>query len=136
MLTGLGAVLLCRDHSPIIPRAATALLGACTLFAIALLAGRLAGAHLTVSLLAIACDGLVALLGIATLSQLGATRWSSQFTWIPLLIILEGIILVRPKLTAHWFTGIVLLIIAGVYLLLPANDETATETSPVPNLPI
>jgi len=136
VLTGLGAVLFYRDHSPIIPRAATALFGACALFAVALLAGRLAGAHLTVSLLAIACDGIVALLGIATLSQLGATRWSSQFTWIPLLIIIEGIALVRPKLTAHWFTGLVLLILAGVYLLLPPSDEPTTETSPVPNLPV
>jgi drug/metabolite transporter (DMT)-like permease len=135
VLTSLGAVLFCRDHSQMVPRAATALLGACTLFAIALLASRLGGAYFTVSLLAIACDGLVALLGIATLSQLGATRWSSQFTWIPLLVILEGIALVRPKLTAHWFTGLVLLIIAGVYLLLPPGDDAATEISPSPPFP-
>jgi hypothetical protein len=136
VLTGIGAALFCKDRSPIIPRAANALLGACALFALALLVEHFAGAHLTVSLLAIACDGIVALLGIATLSQLGPTRWSSQFTWIPLLIILEGIVLVRPKLTAHWFTGLLLLIVAGVYLLLPTDEEDATSSSTVQNLPI
>jgi len=136
VLTGLGAVLFCRDISRSIFRPTAALLGACSLFAIGFLASHLTGAHTTFSLLAIACDGIVALLGIATLSRLGATRWSSQFTWIPLLIILEGIVLVRPKLTAHWFTGLILLIVAGVYLLLPPGDEAATETSPVPTLPV
>jgi len=137
LLTGLGAVLFCTDHSPIIPRTATALLGATALFAVALATSSfLAGARPTFSLLAIACDGIVALLGIATLSRLGATRWSSQFTWIPLLIILEGIVLVRPRLTTHWFTGLILLIVAGVYLLLPPGDEAATHTSPVPTLPV
>jgi drug/metabolite transporter (DMT)-like permease len=136
VLTGLGAVLFCKDPAKDSSRIATALFGACVLFVLALLASRITGAHLTFSLLAIACDGIVALLGIATLSQLGATRWSSQFTWIPLLIILEGIVLVRPKLTAHWFTGLVLLIIAGVYLLLPPGDEAAAGTSSVPTLPV
>jgi drug/metabolite transporter (DMT)-like permease len=137
VLTGLGAVLFCTNHSRSVARITSALLGACALFALALAASRfLAGTRPTFSLLAIACDGIVALLGIATLSRLGATRWSSQFTWVPLLIILEGIVLVRPLLTAHWFTGLVLLIIAGVYLLLPPVDEAATDTSPAPTLPI
>jgi drug/metabolite transporter (DMT)-like permease len=136
VLTGLGAVLFCTEHSGNIPRITSALLGACALFAIALLASRLTGARPTFSLLAIACDGIVALLGIATLSRLGSTRWSSQFAWVPLLIILEGIVLVRPRLTAHWFTGLVLLIVAGVYLLLPPGDEGAIDTSPVPTLPV
>jgi drug/metabolite transporter (DMT)-like permease len=137
VLTGLGAVLFCTDHSRSVPRTSTALLGACALFALAFATSRfLAGARPTFSLLAIACDGIVALLGIATLSRLGSTRWSSQFTWVPLLIILEGIVLVRPRLTAHWFTGLILLIVAGVYLLLPQGSEATCETSPVPTLPV
>jgi drug/metabolite transporter (DMT)-like permease len=136
VLTGLGAVLFCTDPSRSVPRTTTALLGACVLFALALATSRfLAAARPTFSLLAIACDGIVALLGIATLSRLGATRWSSQFTWVPLLIILEGIVLVRPKLTAHWFTGLILLIVAGVYLLLPPGDEATNETPPSPPFP-
>jgi hypothetical protein len=137
VLTGLGAVLFCTDHSGSVPRTSSALLGATALSAIALATSRLVtGVHLSFSLLAIACDGIVALLGIATLSRLGSTRWSAQFTWVPLLIILEGIVLVHPRLTAHWFTGLILLIVAGVYLLLPPSDEAATDTSPVPTLPV
>jgi hypothetical protein len=137
VLTGLGAVLFCTDQSRSVARTSTALLGAYALFALALTTSRfLGGARPSFSVLAIACDGIVALLGIATLIQLGATRWSSQFTWVPLLIILEGIVLVRPRLTAHWFTGLILLIVAGVYLLLPPGDGSATDTSPVPTLPV
>lgn len=137
LLAGLGAVLFRTDHSLSRPRIALALLGACALFAFALATSRfLTGAHPTLSLLAIACDGLVALLGITALARLGSTRWASQFTWIPLLIIVEGIALVHPTLTAHWFAGLILLIVAGVYLLLPQQDEATTGGSPVPTLPV
>ncbi|WP_158786797.1 hypothetical protein [Granulicella sp. L46] len=137
VLTGLGAVLFCTDHSRSVPRTTSALVGATVLFAAAVAASRfLAGVRPTFSLLAIACDGIVALLVIATLSRLGSTRWSSQFTWVPLLIILEGIVLVRPRLTAHWFTGLILLIVAGIYLLLPPGDGSAADASPVPTLPV
>jgi hypothetical protein len=135
-LTGVGAVLFCVDQPRAASRIPTALLGASTLFAIAL-AGSYFVAHTrpSLSLLAVACDGIMALLGVTTLVQLGATRWSSQFTWVPLLVILEGIVLVRPQLTAHWFIGLILLILAGVYLLLPQVDESSSGTSPVPTLP-
>jgi drug/metabolite transporter (DMT)-like permease len=135
-LTGIGAVLFCMDQPSSASRSPTALLGASALFAIAL-AGSFVAVHTrpSLSLLAVACDGIMALLGILTLNQLGATRWSSQFTWVPLLVILEGIVLVRPQLTAHWFIGLILLILAGVYLLLPQVDESRSGTSPVPTLP-
>ncbi len=135
-LTGIGAVLFCIDQPRASSRIPTTLLGASTLFAIAL-AGSCAVAHTrpSLSLPAVACDGILALLSVLTLNQLGATRWSSQFTWVPLLVILEGIVLVRPQLTAHWFIGLILLIVAGVYLLLPRGYESTSETSPVPTLP-
>lgn len=139
-LTGIGAVLFCADQRVDPPRTAsrmpTALLGASTLFALAL-AGSCLVTHTRPSLPlpAVACDGVLALLGVLTLNQLGAARWSSQFTWVPLLVILEGIALVRPQLTAHWFIGLILLILAGVYLLLPQVDESSSETSPIPTLP-
>jgi drug/metabolite transporter (DMT)-like permease len=139
-LTGVGAVLFCVGQRGDQPRTAaripTTLLGASTLFAIALAGSYfVAHARLSLSLPAVACDGVLALLGILTLNQLGATRWSSQFAWVPLLVILEGIVLVRPQLTAHWFIGLILLIVAGVYLLVPQVDESTAETSPVPTLP-
>ncbi len=140
ILTGVGAVLLCGDNpgrnSSAASRVFAALLGASALFAVAFAVTTVSGAiRPLISLLAITCDGLMALLGIVALSQLGSTRWSSQFAWVPLLIILEGIALVRPQLTAHWFIGLILLILAGVYLLLPQPTDPASGPSPVPTLP-
>lgn len=135
-LTGIGAVLFCSGPPHAAARVPTALLGATTLFVFALAASSM-GAHRlpSLSLLAIAGDGTLALLGILTLNGLGATRWSSQFTWVPLLVILEGMVLVRAELTAHWYIGLILLTVAGVYLLLPQEGESRAAISPVPNLP-
>jgi drug/metabolite transporter (DMT)-like permease len=135
-LTGIGAVLFCVGPPRAASRLPTTLFGASTLFAIALAASRLfTQAHPSFSMLAVAGDGTLALLGGLTLNQLGVTRWSSQFTWVPLLIILEGIILVRAHLTAHWFIGLILLIVAGVYLLMPQGSDSTSETSPIPTVP-
>ncbi len=134
-LTGVGAVLFCVNQSRSPFRVVAALLGAAALFAVALAETSFAaGIRPSVSLLAIACDGVLALLGVITLAQLGSTRWSSQFTWVPLLIILEGILLVRPQLTAHWVIGLSLLLVASVYLLLPQGDAS-TGASPIPTIP-
>jgi hypothetical protein len=135
-LTGIGAVLFCVGPPRAAFRLPTALLGATTLFAVALAACTFTGHSLPpFSLLATAGDGIMALLGVVTLDQLGATRWSSQFTWVPLLVIFEGIVMVRPQLTAHWFIGLILLIVAGVYLLLPQVDESCPEPSPIRTIP-
>jgi hypothetical protein len=136
LLAGVGAALFTVDQPRATLRIPVALFGACTLFSIALAAlWFLSSVRPTISLTAVACDGILSLLSIITLTQLGATRWSSQFTWVPLLIILEGIIMVRPRLTTHWVVGLALLLLAGVYLLLPAEDEPSSGASPVPTLP-
>jgi hypothetical protein len=125
-LTGLGAALYdSRAKSPTgaIP---TTLLGATALFAIAAVASHVTTGHQpTLSLLAIAYEGILSILSILVLSRLGATRWSSQFTWLPLLILLEGIVMIRPPVTARWLTGLALLAVASIYLLLPRDDEAA-----------
>ena len=129
-LTGVGAALFCIDHPASPTRITAALTGASTLFALALIGTHLVSrTPVSISLLAVASDGVLALLGVTTLVQLGATRWSSQFTWIPLLIVVEGIILVRPPLTAHWLIGLLLLAVASIYLLLPAADESSPATA-------
>ena len=135
-LTGIGAVLFCGGSPLSRSRVPTALLGGATLFAISLGCSWLVThAYSPFSVLAVASDGSLALLGVLTLDQLGATRWSSQFTWVPLLIILEGIVLVRAHLRVPWSVGLVLLVVAGVYLLLPQVEEATSETSPIPTLP-
>ena len=136
LLTGVGAALFTIDQPRAARRIPLALFGASTLFFVALAAVWFAsGVRPTISLIAVACDGILSLLSIITLAQLGAARWSSQFTWVPLLIILEGIVMVRPPLTTHWIVGLALLLLAGIYLLLPAEDEPASSASPVPTLP-
>jgi hypothetical protein len=136
LLTGVGAVLFTIDQPRAALRIPMALFGASALFSVALaIAWFSLGVQPTVSLIAVACDGILSILSIITLTQLGATRWSSQFTWVPLLIILEGIVMVRPRLTTHWIIGLALLLLAGIYLLLPAEDEPTSSASPVPTLP-
>jgi len=133
ILTGLGAAIFCPDPSedeasPFC--SPLALAGAAALFAIAVLITRLTDpSRQTLSLLAVACDGVLALLAILALTRLGPSRWSSQFTWLPLLIILEGLILIHPPLTARWVVGLVLLAAASVYVLLPGPAE-ADRPSP------
>lgn len=129
-LTGIGAALFCIDRPFSASRASYALIGASALFALALAETCfVAGSRPPISWLAVACDGVLALLGIVTLVRLGATRWSSQFTWVPLLIVLEGIVMVRPQLTVHWVVGLTLLALASVYLLLPQAEEARSRTS-------
>lgn len=123
-LTGVGAALFCACPTVAPARRSYALLGASMLFTITLaVTYRVTGIRPSISLLAVACDGVLALLGVIALAQLGATRWSSQFTWIPLLIAMEGIVLVRPQLTPYWIIGLLLLALASVYLLLPQSDD-------------
>lgn len=103
------------------------------LFTIALaVTYRVTGIRPSISLLAVACDGVLALLGIIALARLGATRWSSQFTWVPLLIAMEGIVLVRPQLTPYWIIGLCLLALASIYLLLPQSDDSNPTISSDP----
>jgi drug/metabolite transporter (DMT)-like permease len=126
-LTGLGAALFSsvnRADGDGLPLTANPLIGGAALFGVAaLISVVFAGHRPTLSLLAIAYEGILALLSVLALSRLGATRWSSQFTWLPLLILLEGIVMVRPPVTARWVTGLLLLGLASVYLLLPPDDE-------------
>jgi drug/metabolite transporter (DMT)-like permease len=133
-LTGVGAALFCLepsiDNARLSFQTTSSLLGASILFALALAETYFVSATpVSLSLLAIASDGLLALLGILALARLGATRWSSQFTWIPLLIVVQGIALVRPQLTAHSIIGLLLLTVASIYLLVPAPTDAIPETS-------
>jgi threonine/homoserine efflux transporter RhtA len=90
--------------------------------------------HLTLSLTlsAVACDGILALLAVVALARLGAVRWSAQFTLLPLLIVLEGIVLVRPTLSTRWVVGLLLLAVASVFLLMPPEPEEETSGRVLP----
>jgi hypothetical protein len=74
----------------------------------------------------------MALLSVFALMRVGAARWSAQFALLPLLIVLEGILLVRPVFTARWVVGLSLLALASVYLLLPPGDDGEAGATVVP----
>jgi drug/metabolite transporter (DMT)-like permease len=152
-LTGAGAALFCAEPSAYtihagglpaptaafprptapFPRPTAALAGGAVLFAVAVaMRWLVARIKPVVTLSAVACDGIVALLAVLALSRLPAARWSAQFVLVPLLILLEGIMLARPGMTARWLFGLGLLALAGVYLLLPAVDESEDGAAFVP----
>jgi drug/metabolite transporter (DMT)-like permease len=124
VLTGVGAVMFCNGAATRRRSWALALVGASALFALAATEARVVE-HLTLSMTlpAVACDGLLALLGVVALARLEAVRWSAQFTLLPLLTILEGIVLVRPTLSTRWGVGLALLTLASVFLLLPPEPD-------------
>ena len=124
VLTGVGAALFCVRGGGTRWRATSALLGGTLLFAVTLVAESVASrTRPTVSLLAMACDGVLALASVYALQRIGATRWTAQFTLVPLLIVLEGLALAHQALTLRWVVGIALLALASLYLLLPSTDE-------------
>ena len=114
-------------------RPTAALAGGAALFGVAVaMRWLVAGTWPVIALPAVACDGLVALLAVLALLRLPAARWSAQFVLVPLLVLIEGIVLARPGMTARWLFGLGLLALASVYLLLPAVDETEDAASFVP----
>jgi hypothetical protein len=124
VLTGMGAALFWFDGESARPSAAYALMGAAALFAFSTVGVAVATGHMpSISWLAVAYEGLLALLSVLALRSLGAMRWSSQFTWLPLLILLQGIVMVRPPVTARWLIGLGLITVASVYLLLPQEED-------------
>lgn len=102
------------------------LLGAACVFAAGALLQRATGSGWAASLLAVAWDGVTVLLSVLALERLSAERWTAQFVLLPLLILIEGLVMVHPLLTARWVAGLALLTVAVVYLLLPPPVPTQT----------
>jgi hypothetical protein len=124
VLTGVGAALFYADNAEPARRISMALIGATALFALTLGTKSLVtGTKPHASVLAVSCDGILTLLTVLALSRLGANRWSAQFGLIPLLILIEGMVLVRPGVTTRWVVGLGLVALASIYLLLPHQDE-------------
>jgi drug/metabolite transporter (DMT)-like permease len=123
-LTGIGAAWFCSDRVRSPWRATMALAGAAVVFGLAIAVSVLREhAWPEISLVAVAYDGVLASLSVLTLVRLGATRWSAQFTLLPLLILLQALVFARPPLTTRWVFGLGLLAVASVYLLLPQVDD-------------
>lgn len=126
LLTGCGAVLFCTTP-PTAWRIPAALLGACV--ALALGAGINVVTHTRtwpdMAGLAAGLDALQAFLALVALSRLSATRWSAQFAIVPLLVLLEGIVLMPSSIPARMIVGLLLLAIAAVALLIPPSEDAS-----------
>ena len=128
LLTGCGAVLFCsaRVSSWRLP---AALLGASVALGI--------GAGINVAMqvgtwpdmagLAAGFDALEALLALVALSRLSATRWSSQFAIVPLLVLLEAIAITPSNIQARMIVGLLLLAVPAIALLIPPSEEPSFD---------
>jgi drug/metabolite transporter (DMT)-like permease len=123
LLAGVGAAWFCVQPGTAAGKLRIGLAGASALFLAAALAGWPLSGRPTFSVVAVAWDGVIALLSLLTLVQLAATRWSAQFVLLPLLILLEGIVLMRPPMTVRLDCGLALLAVASLYLLLQREDD-------------
>ncbi|MDE1161730.1 MAG: hypothetical protein PW792_07260 [Acidobacteriaceae bacterium] len=125
IITGVGAVWLRTRHGSATWRAVMALLVPAAIAAALALAHHASWTRTT--WLAAAFDGALGGLSVLTLFRVGGTRWSAHFELVPLLVILESLLVIRPHLDPRSMCGIVLLGIASVFLLLPPRLEEPIE---------
>ena len=131
LLTGVGAALFgtaaCENRKA---RGTWALSGGALLFGATLLIQAVRGHGIPqFSPFAAVLDGVLLLLAVLALSRLGTMRWTAQFALVPLAVMLFAFVAMRPTLDWHPLTGFALLLLAGVFLLLPPEEPEEAATS-------
>lgn len=124
LLTGCGAVIFCSARASIW-RLPAALLGASALLGLgaAINLATHGEAWPDMAGLAAGFDAVEALLALVALGRLSATRWSAQFAIVPLIVLLEGVLMVPASVPARMIVGMLLLAVAAVALLIPPSEE-------------
>lgn len=128
LATGGGAVLL-FSSAPSAWRTPAALLGACAALALGASVNLAmhTGGFYNMAGIAAAFDALQALISIVALSRLSTTRWSAQFALVPLVVLLEGLVLMPGSLPGRMVIGLLLLAVAAIALLIPPAEESRFE---------
>lgn len=72
-------------------------------------------------------DGVLFYLSLRLLEGQGATGWSAQFLWVPLLTILEGVVLLHPLLDTRSWVGMALLLLGSVRQQAAGSEGRAAE---------
>lgn len=72
---------------------------------------------LTPFLLQAGAEAVSLLLMISVLSNLGAVRWAASLVLVPLLVAIQGVVLMRPELGSRAYLGMGLLGLASLFLL-------------------
>lgn len=122
VLTGIGAALFCTAEESAW-RLPAALAGAAVVFglgALAMLGRGMAWPPLPG--LATGMDALEAVLAVVALGRLAAARWSAQFALVPLVVLVEGLALMRSWVPGRVVGGLVLLALASLAMLLPPAE--------------
>ncbi len=128
LASGVGSVWLRTRAGSATWRAVFALAGAAMAFTLA--ASLQHGSWSRMTWLAAMLDALLAGLSILALLRVGGTRWSSQFIVVPLVVILESLLVLRPRLEPRLSAGIGLLVLATIFLLLPPRLDDAGDLVP------
>jgi len=125
LLTGCGAVVFCSARASTW-RLPAALLGASALLGVGVVINLAThvGGWPDMAGLAAGFDAVEALLALVALGRLSATRWSAQFAIVPLIVLLEGVLMVPASVPARMIVGLLLLAIAAVALLIPPSEES------------
>lgn len=137
IMTGVGAALLAheaaaaedpdtRPRTQGMSQGIVVILSAAALFfgVIAVLRFGVSGLRENFDPLAALLDGATAWLAVVSVRRLGAMRFAAQSALVPLAVLLEGLILMRPPLTARLEFGMLLLAVAGISLLVRSEDDS------------
>lgn len=125
LLTGCGAVLFCSARASAW-RLPAALLGGCVALGVGAASNLVmhVGGWSHMAGLAAGLDALEAVLALVALGRLSTTRWSAQFAIVPLLVLLEGVLIVPASIPARMIVGLLLLAFAAIALLVPPSEES------------
>ncbi|HTV09657.1 MAG TPA: hypothetical protein VMD97_11490 [Candidatus Aquilonibacter sp.] len=128
LLTGCGAVLFCSAQQSRW-RLPAALVGGCIALGLGALINLAthAGGWPEMPGLAAGFDALEAVLALVALGRLSAARWSAQFAIVPLLVVLEGIVLMPGSFSGRMILGLLLLALAAFALLIPPSEESRLD---------
>jgi drug/metabolite transporter (DMT)-like permease len=128
IMTGVGTVMLSqgREQQPSLTaaRAVTALSAAALFLGVfAVVRFGAAGARESFAPVSALLDGATAWLAVKSVQRLGAVRSAAQFALVPLAVLLEGLVLMRPSVTLRTGVGLALMLLAGIVLAVRGGKE-------------
>jgi hypothetical protein len=130
LLTGVGAMWFRSIAVPKLLRALLGLFAATLAFAASgMVQHALHRPTVREAWLAATLDGALVLLTVLALLRIGGTRWSAQFVLVPLVIVLEGLTMIRVRPDPRMMAGVLVLVFAAVFLLLPPAAQSEGEVS-------
>ena len=128
ILTGVGCVLFRRSRVTVAWKAASGFTGATVLFGLGTLAESLSQRTFPkISPAALAIDTLLFVLAILALNRLTASQYASHYALAPLLILLQGPLLLHLVVTWRSVACAVLLVSSAIALLRSGSSEKVSK---------